>query len=54
MIDYTAYELVRPGLTADLYEISMYHPLFATSRTIDELLPFVPGVQVIGGSAPPR
>jgi hypothetical protein len=54
IVDYPPSNLVRSGVTADLYQIMRSNPLFDTSRTIDELLPFVPGVLVIGGSAPPR
>ncbi|HTA40230.1 MAG TPA: carboxypeptidase-like regulatory domain-containing protein [Candidatus Acidoferrales bacterium] len=53
--DYVASPYMHYGQTADLYTIKpSTNPLFATARTIDQLLPFVPGVQVIGGSAAPR
>jgi hypothetical protein len=52
--DYSVFDLVRSDKTVDVYLIARWNPLFDTSRTIDEVLPFVPGVQVIGGSPYPR
>jgi hypothetical protein len=45
---------VNPHQTADVYAIGRWNSLLEMSRTIGEVLPFVPGVQVIGGSPYPR
>ena len=47
--------LVNRTEAADIYHLSRRsNPLFEGARSIGELLPFVPGVLVTGGGAPPQ